>query len=161
MAHKVKLQIRGLQPYRVILRHRISTQEIPQPCQQFRNGEWLREVVVSATFQPLHSIIDGAASGQDQYGSETTLGATTRNQIQSIHVGKTEINDKGIVAALQCLEFSRLSVAGRVDLIPSLTECPFKESLNSHIIFYQEQSHRSISTFLKTLHPNAACGEAL
>jgi hypothetical protein len=48
MANKVKLQVSSLEVHRVILWRRRSTQKISQPCKQFREGEWLRQIVVSA-----------------------------------------------------------------------------------------------------------------
>jgi hypothetical protein len=57
MTHKVKLQVRSLQPYRVILWRRGSTQKISQPRKQLRKGEWFCEIVISALLQSLYSLV--------------------------------------------------------------------------------------------------------
>ena len=123
MTHKVKLQVRSLQAYRVILRRRRSAQKISQPRKQFRKGEWLRQIVISALLQSLDSLVHGTARRQDQHRSGNTLGAASPNQIQTIHVGKTEVNDECIVDAFQGLKFPRLSIAGCIHLVSRFHQC--------------------------------------
>src|ERR1035438_8579346 len=63
--YQIKLQVSSLQTHRFILWNRGSAQKISQPRQQFREGEWLREVIVSALLQSPDTLIHGSPSRQN------------------------------------------------------------------------------------------------
>src|SRR5208283_2147710 len=63
--NQVKLQVGSLQTHGFALWNSRSAQEIPQPCQQFRKGERLCEVVVSALLKSPDTLVHGTPGRQD------------------------------------------------------------------------------------------------
>src|SRR5271157_357543 len=128
--YQVKLEIRSFKPHRFRLRSRRSTQQVSQPCEQFSNSEWLRQIVIAAVLETLDALIDRAPGRQNQDWSGTALSAATRDQIKSISVRQGQINDERIMNTFQGQGFGTLRVSGRVHLIPRFQERACDEPLD-------------------------------
>ena len=68
--------------------------------------------------------------------------ATSGNQVQSIQIGKAQVDDEGVVNTFQGYGLTSFCCTGRIYLVSGFRQRPPEELLNGNVVFYHQQSHR-------------------
>ena len=65
-----------------------------------------------------------------------------RNQVQSIQIGKAQVDEESIVSTFQGYGLASFCRTCRIYLVSSFRQRPLEELLNGNVVFYHQQSHR-------------------
>jgi hypothetical protein len=94
-----------MQASRFLLGRCAAAKQISHPRDQFRQCEGLGQVVVTTLLKTSYTLVNGTTRGQNQHGRRVALGAAAGNEVQTVHVGQSQINDETVVDLLSCLYF--------------------------------------------------------
>ena len=100
LAEQVHLQVSNLKTccHFATQLPRVSRQDF-QARQQFRHGKRLYEIIVGATVQALHPVVDAAQSAQEQHRRALPLLAQQAQQGQSVQPRQHAVDHQHIVLA--------------------------------------------------------------
>ena len=137
MTDEIKLQIGGLQPYRVILWRRRPAQKISQPRKQFSQGKRFRQIVISSLLQSLTRSSTERRADRINTGAELPwarhLAIKSRPSISG--------SPRSMMKASWMPSRALSSPFSRRERYPPgirLPQCAFEEPLNGHVVFYKQ-----------------------
>ena len=119
-------------------------QQCAQPGQQFGQFIGLDHVVVGAQIEPLHTVMQRVARGQDQHRHLRVrhLGQTQPlGELQPIHAGQADVDDRHIEGLGPQHLFGALAAAHPIDRIACIRQAQLDAAGQHHIVFDQQETH--------------------
>src|SRR5262249_21973345 len=110
---------------------------------ELAEGKWLREVVVRAGFQPLHTIVDRVLRGQHQHGCADAALAQRATEIESVSAGKHDVENDDVEVAEDGARASRVVVALAGDVKAVLRQSAFEHRREVRIVLDQQNAHQA------------------
>src|ERR1700676_2227701 len=134
-SQKIELEIEHTKASRLPSRGAVPLQQVPQPGQQLRQGEWLGQVIVAALLETAHPIIHGTPCRKDQNRRKNADVAKAQNQTDPILIGQAQVHNQNVVRGAGRKSLGCFSVWSNVDLVACLRKCLFQKCLDVVLVF--------------------------
>ena len=142
-SQQVQFQIKDAQAAHLYSR-RIPLEQVAQPCKQFRQGKWLRQIIIPALFKPSYSIIHRTSRRKDQYRRADSKLTQSENQPDAILIRQPEVDNQGIVLSFDRKPLRCSAITRCFDTVPCLSQRAFEEPLYLEFIFNQQEFHQKM-----------------
>ena len=140
-AGAIEVEIAHLQAFRGGL---AAAQKGANTGEEFHEREGLGEVVIGTLFETFDTVIDLATGTEDEDGRAGAAGANTLQDLQSVHIRQTEVEDDEVVIGVAGELDGVGAVIGDVDGVPGTFQTTTQEVGNSLFIFNHENAHVDI-----------------